>query len=155
MATNEKKKIPVKEELWATPTSPGEEPQLIGSKCPSCGEVYFPKMLKGWCVHCQQPGLEDIKLSRKGKIASFTVIMQPPAGGFYKGPVPYAYGWVDLPEEVRVETLFTGCDFEELKAGKDFTELEPGADVELVIEKVFDDDEGNEVMTHKFKPVKK
>ena len=142
---NEKKRIPVMEGLWTTPSSAGEEPQLVGSKCLSCGEVFFPKKPKAWCVHCQGTNLEDIELSRRGKISSFTVAMQP-AGAFYKGPVPYAYGCVDLPEGVRVETLFTGCDFDE---------LEVDMDVELVIEKLAEDDEGNEVITYKFKPIRK
>lgn len=146
MVTSDKKRIPIKEGLWTIPTSPQEEPQLIGSKCPSCGEIFFPKKEKGLCVHCQRTGLEDIKLSRRGKITSFTVIMQPPGGGFYRGPAPYAYGCVDLPEGVRVETLFTGCDSDELQVGMD---------VELVIEKLGEDDEGNEIIAYKFKPIKK
>jgi len=144
LAINDKKGIPVKEGLWTTPSSSEERAQLIGSKCLSCGEVYFPKKEKGICTHCQQRNLEEIKLGCEGKISSYTVVMQQPGGGFYKGPVPYAYGCVDLPDGVRVETLFTGCDF---------NELEVGMDVELVIEKLYEDEEGNEILTYKFRPV--
>jgi uncharacterized OB-fold protein len=52
---------------------------------------------------------------------------------------------VELPEGVRVETLYTGCDFDELGIGME---------VELVIEKLHDDEQGNEVLCHKFRPVR-
>ena len=146
MANSDSKRvIPVLEGLWTTPSSADEKPHLIGSRCPACGELCFPKKEKGLCVHCQNKGLEDVKLGREGKIATFTVVMIPPAGGYYKGPVPYAYGAVNLKDEVELYTLFTG----------DLDELRVGMDVEMVIEKLFDDDEGNEVMTYKFRPIKK
>jgi len=128
--------------LWAIPSSPGEKPHLIGSKCLSCGELYFPRKKKGLCIHCQQRSLEDVLLSGKGKIVSFSVVVQSPAGGFYKGPVPYAYGVVELPEGVELLSLFKG----------NLGELEVGMEVELVIEKLFDDAEGNEITTYKFIP---
>ena len=87
--------------------------------------------------------MEEIKLSRRGKIYSVTIVMQrPPA--YYQGPVPYSIGFVELPEGVRIETLFTGCDLET---------LETGMEVELVIEKLHEDAEGREIMAYKFRPV--
>jgi uncharacterized OB-fold protein len=142
MTANEKKQVPVRAGLWATPSSPDEKPQLIGSKCPACGEVYFPKRERGVCIHCGHCGLEEVKLSRRGKIRSFSVVMQQPTQ-FFLGKAPYAYGWIDLPD-VRVRALFTGCDFKELKLDMP---------VELVIERLGDDEQGNEVLAPKFRPV--
>ena len=144
MAAPEKKRVPIKEGFWTTPSSGDEKPQLIGSQCLACGEIFFPRREKGWCVHCYQKSLEDIKLSRTGKIVTFSVVMQQPGGGYYKGPVPYASGLVDLPEGLRIETLF---------ATEDFSELHVGKDVHLVIEKLCEDDEGKEVLTFKFRPI--
>ena len=144
MVNDDKKAIPIKEGFWTERSTGNEDIQLIGSKCSSCGEIFFPKKEKGWCIHCQQKALEDIMLSRRGKLASFSVVMQQPGGEFYSGPVPYAYGVVDLPEGVRVESLLSTDDFDRLEVGKD---------VELVIEKLGDDKEGNEVVTFKFTPV--
>lgn len=141
---NNKKKIVVEEGLWTHPSTPGEKPLLIGSRCLSCGEIYFPRKKKGLCIHCQQTTLEEVLLSGKGKIISFSVVMQPPAGGFYQGPVPYAYGAVQLSEGVELLSLFTG----------NLEELQVGREVEMVIEKLFDDDEGNEVTTYKFIPTR-
>jgi len=140
-----KKKIAVEEGLWTNPSIPGEKPHLIGSRCLSCGELYFPRKKKGLCIHCQQRALEDVLLSGKGKIVSFSVVAQPPAGGFYRGPVPYAYGAVQLPEGVELFSLFTG----------NLDELRVGMEVEMIVEKLFDDDEGNEITTYKFTPTRK
>jgi uncharacterized OB-fold protein len=143
--SDSKRRIPIEKGLWTTPSSPDEKPQLIGSRCLSCGELYFPRKKRGLCVHCQRRSLEDVKLSGKGKIASFTVAEQAPAGGFYNGPVPYAYGAVHLSEGVELYSLLTG----------NLDELEVGMDVEMAIEKLFDDDDGNEIITYTFTPTKK
>src|SRR4030067_1394309 len=136
------KQIPIKEGLWSVPSSLDEKPQLIGSRCHRCGEVFFPKKAYGICNHCQSKNLEEVKLSRKGKIYAFTIVMQKPPE-YYKGPVPYAEGFVELPEGVRVETLFTDCNFDDLRIGMD---------VEMVIERLQEDEEGNEILAYKFRP---
>ena len=135
--------LAVKEGLWNTPLSPNEKPQLIGSRCFACGEVFFPKRENKICTNCQSRDLEEIKLSRTGKVYSFTVVMQRPPK-YYRGPVPFAEGFVELPEGVRVETQFTDCDFNDLKVGMD---------VEMVIEILHKDDDGKEVVTYKFRPL--
>jgi len=137
-----KRQVPVRAGLWTAPSSPHEKPQLIGSLCPACGEVYFPKKERGICIHCGHRGLEAVNLDRKGKIHSFSIVMQQPTK-FFLGKAPYAYGWVDLPNG-RVRAMLTDCDFKDLKVGMS---------VELVIEKLGEDDEGNEVLAHKFRPV--
>ncbi|OAT79326.1 hypothetical protein A6M21_16165 [Desulfotomaculum copahuensis] len=71
------------------------------------------------------------------------MVFQPPAGGFYRGPVPYAYGFVDLQEGVRVQTQFAG----------DFAELQIGREAKLVMETLYEDDMGSQVVTYMFKPV--
>jgi uncharacterized OB-fold protein len=136
-------KIPIDKELWKQPGTPGKKPRLLGSQCTICGETYFPRKKKGWCLRCHKKTLVDVMLSTKGKIASFTIVEQAPAGGFYKGPVPYAYGFVDLADQVRLKALFTN----------DFDKLRVGMDVELVIDTLYVDDLGNEVTTFKFHPV--
>jgi uncharacterized OB-fold protein len=141
----DKKRTPIREGLWTSPLNPADPPQLIGSRCQGCGEIYFPKKARGICLNCQQRNLEDILLSRRGKIYSFTVVMQGrPQPAPYKGPVPYALAWVELPEGVRFETLLTDCNFDALHVGMD---------VELVIEKLHEDEEGNEVLSYKFRPL--
>ena len=137
----EDRKIPFKEGMWIMGSD--GEPRLLGSRCPSCGELFFPKKENDICAHCQHEGLEDTSLSPRGKIVSFTTVMQSPAGGHYHGPVPFSFGLVDLDDGVRVET----------QLGGDFEKLRVGMDVELAIENLYKDQEGNEIQIFRFRPI--
>ena len=143
MGNTTKKQVAIQEDFWSA-SGADETPRLIGSQCSGCGEIYFPRKEKNWCLQCFKPALEDIRLNKRGKIATFSVVMQQPGGGFYQGPVPYAYGCVDLLDGVRIKTLFATDDFDILAIGKE---------VELVIEKLHEDEEGNDVLTFKFRPI--
>lgn len=136
------KRMPVRNGLWTDPASSGAEPRLIASQCRSCGELFFPKKENGLCGYCQSNELEEVELSGRGEVYSYTVVTQRPSE-FYKGEVPYVLGFVELPEGIRIETLFTGCD-----PGA----LHLGMDVEMVIERLHQDENGNDVMAYKFRP---
>ncbi|MFC1532241.1 Zn-ribbon domain-containing OB-fold protein [Thermodesulfobacteriota bacterium] len=141
--TKNKETLPLKKGLWINGSATGGEIQLIGSECSNCGEIHFPSCEMGFCGYCQSDNIEDLNLSTKGKINAYTVVMQRPPV-YYQGPVPYAIGFVELPEGVRVETLFTDCDFEELRVGME---------VELVLRTLYKDDEGNDIETYMFRPI--
>ncbi len=143
MEESAKKKaaIPVYDGLWE---KVNDKTYLVGSQCNVCGEIFFPRKKNGFCSHCQRKTLEDTKLSREGKITTFTVVYQQPAGGYYKGQVPFAYGIVQMPEGVNVQTLITCCDFDKLRVG---------IQARLVIESLYKQDDGMEVITYKFAPV--
>ena len=143
MTTNTKKQIPCRDSLWSKPYSPGEKPQLIGSRCPKCGEVYFP--VNPVCVNCQSQQMNDIKLSRKGKIWTYSTIMLPPPL-WYKGPVPFDLGYVELPEGVRIWTRLMGAEPGTFQTGQE---------VELDIDVMQVDAEGSEILGFCFVPVKK
>jgi uncharacterized OB-fold protein len=102
--------------------------------------IFFPK--HEICQNCQSTNLEGITLNRKGKIYGFTIAMQRPAT-YYKGVVPYAFRWVELPEGLRIETLFTACNFDDLFLGMD---------VEMVLDRLREE-EDNQVVCHKFRPM--
>jgi uncharacterized OB-fold protein len=56
--------------------------------------------------------------------------------------VPYGVGYVELPDEVRVESRLTTTE-----------SLRIGMDMELVLMPFRTDDAGNEVVTFAFRPV--
>ena len=92
-----------------------------------------------------QARLEVIPLSRRGSLWTYTVIRHRPPGD-YKGPepfVPFGEGLVELPEGIRVLSPIDG-DVEKLKIGME---------LELVVYKLYEDEEGNDVTAFKFKPV--
>ena len=131
----------IKEGTVKFPSQAGESPRLVGAKCSSCGKVFFPR--RAICPNCfTDDTLVEYELSPRGKIYSYTVVRYPPPSGF---EVPYAYGYVDLSEDnIRVFTVFTGCDPEK---------LEIGMDVELTVDKFLTDKDGTEIIGYKFKPV--
>lgn len=138
-----KQQIPVIEGLFTWPSS---NPQLMGGKCKSCGTYFFPRF---YVVHkpgCKQGELEDVLLSRTGKLRSYTIQYYPPPPPFQAPDpfVPYGIGLVELPEGVNVLGMLTGCPVEDLKTH---------IDVELVVEKLYEDEAGNERLTWKFRPI--
>ena len=137
------KKIPLRKGLWMESENLEASPRLVASRCLACGEIFFPKREGSLCTYCQSNKFEEIQLSSQGKIYSYTVIMQRPPF-YYRGKVPYAIGYVELPEGVRVETIFTDCDFDELRIGME---------AELVLRSLHQDDEGNDVVTYMFRPM--
>jgi uncharacterized OB-fold protein len=99
-------------------------PALLGSRCGNCDNVAFPPATG--CQRCGQQDMSAVELSRSGLVWGHTVQRfapksppyVPPADGF----VPFAVGYVELPEGVRVEAVLDCVDFEELT----------GAEVSLV-----------------------
>ena len=140
MAQN--KKVPVVEELFAWTEG---EANLIGTKCVSCGTYYFPKSISCRNPNCNEKKVKEIGFSSKGKLYTYTIQYYPPPPPFRMEPfAPYAIGLVEFPEGVRVAGQLTGCDFSDIKIGME---------VMTVVEKLYLDDEGNEVVSYKFKPI--
>jgi len=139
-----KKQVPIEEGLFVLPLSPGEAAHLIGQRCNACAEVMFEK--RRFCPNCQSEDLQEIALSRRGKLWSYTRLEYPSLPP-YKAPDPYIpliVGLVELPEGIAVLSLLTDCDFDK---------LEIGMDMELLIEPDFEDDDGNDVLVYKFRPI--
>jgi len=115
-------------------------PTVVGSKCRNCGRVYFPK--KTICVDCwRKDEMDVVPLSRRGKLSLYTVATQT----MLNIETPYACGYVDLPEGVRLFTLLTDCQpFDE--------KLKLDMEVEVVFEKMMTNDMGEEIYTYKFRP---
>ena len=119
-------------------------PYLVGSKCQHCGRVYFPK--RTICYDCKKlDPMPDVLLSRKGELKQGIVVGSAPVGF----TAPYVVGYVMLPEGVKLFTQLV----KEGVSNEDMTddELTPGRDVEVLVEKIREDDDGNDVIGFKFK----
>jgi uncharacterized OB-fold protein len=84
-------------------------------------------------------------LSKKGKLWTYTVIRHKPPGD-YKGPdpfVPFGLGLVELPEGIRVMAPLQ-ADPEKIKVGME---------LELEVYPLYTDENKNEVMAFRFRPV--
>ena len=140
----------IRNDLFVVPHDGSGEPFLLGSKCTRCGRAFFPR--KTVCPDCLIEGtMQDLPLSTRGKLYTGTIAHTAPLG--FKPP--YVVGYTDLPEGVRVFSEikdFQICQ-DYLVPGTEM--LAPGTEMELVIEKIREDDEGNDVIGYKFMPVKK
>jgi len=86
---------------------------LHGKKCNKCGTVWFPAGRV--CYACQtKDDYSDVKLSRRGKIVTFTVERAIPAP-----ETPVGMTVVDLDGGGRFLTQFTEGNVDELKIGLD------------------------------------
>jgi uncharacterized OB-fold protein len=129
-------------------TWPADDPQLIGSKCADCGIITFPA--QDSCPRCASMSMTEERLARRGRLWAWTTQEFPPPSPPYAGPtgrdfVPFGVGYVVLPGEVKVETRLTEADP---------AVLTPGMDMELVLVPFRTDDDGDEVVTFAFRPVK-
>jgi len=126
-------RIPIREDSFIEGPEGGI---LLANRCKSCGQVYFPKAV--FCLTCFNEEMQESKLSRRGKLYSYT-IGRMPASHFQP---PYAIGYVDMPEGVRI--------FAPLKMMED-KPFSIGMDMEVVIEKLWQEGD-KEVIGYKFKP---
>ena len=129
-------------------TWPSDEPQLIGGRCPACAAVTYPH--QGSCPRCGALGMEEHRLPRRGTLWTWTtqefLPKEPYAGGETAETFrPYGVGLVQLGDEVRVEARLTESDP---------TVLRFGMEVELVVVPFRVEDDGTEVMTYAFRPVR-
>lgn len=125
-----------------------EQPHLIGAQCKHCGSYYFPKQLS----YCKNPGcdsteFEDVPLSRRGKIWSYTnACYQPPEPYVAAEPyTPFSIAAVELDKE---QMIVLG----QVVAGIQPDDLKVGQEVELVLDTLHDSEEGEKVIW-KWRPV--
>jgi uncharacterized OB-fold protein len=122
-------------------------PALIGTRCGGCGTYFFPKET----IVCRNPRcfsteLEEVELSRRGRVWSFTNnCYAPPEPYVSPDPFePYAIAAVELELEKMV-VLGQVAD------GIQVEQLEAGLEVELVLDTLYED-EDNEYLVWKWRP---
>jgi uncharacterized OB-fold protein len=135
--------VPVAEGLF---TWPSDEPQLIGTRF-SSGVVVFPQ--GDACPKTAVRDGEPVLLPRHGTLWSWTIQGFLPKNPPYAGKetakdfVPYGVGYVQLADDVIVESRLTV---------NDPAQLQIGMELELVVIPFTTDDQGNEVVTYAFAP---
>ena len=123
------------------------KPHLVGSKCGSCGAIFLD-LKRLACSKCGSAGpFQQVELSDKGKVWVFSVVHQ----SFPGIKTPYVTAIVDLPEGISIRSNLVDVDPDEVEKNpqKVF-----GMPVELVVNKVSTDRQGNDVMAFQFRPSK-
>ncbi len=142
MSESKPSPIPIADGLF---TWPSESPQLIASHGTGCDEVAFPK--QSGCPNCAGDSTDEVLLARRGKLWTWTVQHFPPPhpyAGDLDAFIPFGVGYIELPEGIRVEARLTVNEPEK---------LEIGMDMELVVEKFAEREDGAELVTFAFQPV--
>ena len=91
-----------------------EGPALMGNRCAPCDRVFFPR--RDWCACCSSPILDEVTLSRTGKIGAFSLIDRQPADAWVSAP--YVQAEIELPEGVSVFTVLHPADTAALSIGQ-------------------------------------
>jgi uncharacterized OB-fold protein len=125
------------------------EPHLLGTRCASCGTVFFPRAT-GFCRNpeCRGREFEEIELGRVGTVWSYTDAQyQPPPPYIPPADIhePFALAAVELAEE---QVVILG----QVAKGYGVDDLAVGGTVELVVEPLYELD-GVEHLIYRWKPV--
>jgi uncharacterized OB-fold protein len=134
-------RVPIEAGYFTIPEDPAETPRLLGSRCPACGEHFFPRRLV--CARCLAEGCEDVLLGPRGQLWTWTYVHVPLFAKKDRSVDAYGVGQVDLPEGPRVQAILVG--------GPD--DFRIGMELELDLEVLRTDDAGAEVVIFRFGPV--
>ena len=128
-------------------TTEGDAPALLGTRCKACRTFFFPKENH----FCRNPGcagtaFEEVRLSRRGTLWSYTNNCYPPPPPFVaKDPFePYSIAAVELEEEKMVV-------LGQVDAGVPIEALKVGMPMELAVSTLFED-AATEYLVWKWKP---
>ncbi len=135
--------VPVVEGLFADTE---EGPRLLGSRCVTCSAPYFPSSPVCHNPDCAESKIEDTGFGPGGTLWSCALQnYPPPPPARYDEPYqPYVLGMVDMDEGLRIMARISSENPES---------IEIGSRVELVLEPLCHGEEGEEVITWKFKVV--
>ncbi len=134
---SEKKQLPLKPYLFKMPDEPGKQPYLTAGKCKECGTYFYPQ--RAICLNCSAEAMEEVPLSGRGKVYTYTIARQQLPGAFVQ--VPYAVAIILMEEGCQIHSVVT----------EDWENLDVDMDMEVYFEKVAENPEGNDLIAYKFR----
>jgi uncharacterized protein len=87
------------------------ESKLVGSRCKTCGKLYFPA--RPICPECHGKDMEAVELSGKGKLAAYSVIYIATTAMIQAGfdrKNPYCAAVIQLEEGPSICAQIIGAD---------------------------------------------
>ena len=133
-------RIPIEDGYFTIPDDPSERPRLLGSRCPACGERFFPR--RQVCAQCLAEGCEDVELGPRGTLWTWTYVHVPLFAKKDRSVGSYGVGQVDLAEGPRVQAILVG----------ERDDFSIGMELELDLETLSTDGD-DEVVIFRFRPV--
>lgn len=132
-------RVAIEDGYFTIPDDPGEAPRLLGSRCPACGEHFYPRRMV--CAQCLHEGCDDLLLGPTGRLYTWTYVHVPLFAKKDGSVDAYGVGQVDLPEGPRIQAILVG--------GPD--DFEIGMELELDLEDLGPNRDGNDVVIYRFK----
>jgi len=133
-------RVPIEAGFFTIPDDPAQSPRLLGSKCRSCGEQFFPR--RTVCAKCLEADTEDVLLGPVGTLYTWTYVHFPMFGVKAKDAKGYGVGQVDLPEGPRVQSVLSGGEHD----------FRIGMPMRLELETLKQNREGQDVVIFRFRP---
>ncbi len=144
MTAQTRPRVPVRPGYFTIPSDPGEPPKFLGTKCNRCGEHYFPARVICARAACLSDDTSPVEMGPRGTLYSYTFVHMPLFGSHNLEHMDgYGVGQVDLPEGPRVQLPLAGK--------KD--DFRIGQTLEAELDKMREDDAGNDVMIVRFRPL--
>jgi uncharacterized protein len=139
------KRVPALPDLFAII---GGGVNLTSAKCASCGTFFFPGYHEQHRPGCTRQGIQKVSLSREGRLSSYTIqyYMPPPPFKTEKDITPYIIGLVEFSEGIQVAGIVVGCPADQLKTGME---------METTTFTLYQNDEGQDIVTWAFQPIQK
>ncbi|UCE86430.1 MAG: OB-fold domain-containing protein [Deltaproteobacteria bacterium] len=135
------RRVPIEAGFFTIPEARGEPPRLLGSRCRSCGEHFFPR--RAICARCLSDDTEDTRLGPRGTLYTYTYVHVPMFGARRAESGGYGVGQVDLPEGPRVQAVLSGGP----------GDFRIGMPMELDLETLRENRDGEEVVIFRFRPL--
>ena len=136
--------VPFKEGLLTTPLTPLKDVRLLGVKCRSCGALTLGK--RKYCINCTSTDLQEHVFSNKGTVYMHTIVRHPPPPPYPQDTFkPFPVAWIQLEDKLFIISEITDCGLEEVKTGMP---------VELIVAPAWKDEQDNDVIMYKFRPIK-
>ncbi len=107
MAEAARPRVPIKPGFFTVPDDPAAPPRLLGTKCTSCGEHFYPR--RAICAKCLSDRTTDVEMDARGTLYSYTFVHLPLFGSTNMEHADgYGVGQIDLPEGPRVQAPLAG-----------------------------------------------
>jgi uncharacterized OB-fold protein len=139
-----KQRVPAVEGLF---TMDADDPHLIGGRS-SNGSYFFPKDLGGTDPYSDGGALEEVQLSNRGTVWSYTNSAYPPPAPFVITTDPFVPVVVAAVELDAEKMVVLG----QVVSGITVDDLHVGMPVEMVLDTLYEDDD-REYVVWKWKPV--
>ena len=99
-------RVPIEAGYFRIPDDPDAPPVLLGSRCPNCGEVFFPRRMV--CAQCLHEGTDDVDLSTRGRLWTWTYCHVPLFGKKDTDVPGYGVGPGRPAEGPRIQAILLG-----------------------------------------------